>query len=424
MAGFRGLLKRFGASREGHAGVMFSVLAFPMVIAVGFTIDFTQASKHRSDLQNIADAVALTAVRSLPISAGAATNDGTNYYEVAIQNIRAGLLTDGLTISYEYDPHFKAIAEITATAKGAFGNTIGLGTVRYEMRADAVLERTNTEVAMVLDMSGSMETAKMRALGNSVETFQTTLDAVLGSGVNRFKVSVVPFSRSVSMPDYAVDWLQNQSDKDLAIAADEVCFAPQNQTADSRSNVSVLGTFALHNEFAWGCLDEKMFPLTDDRTKLSQLVSDLKTPAPWRVSWRNSQNTGYWGTALYMGSVWAMRTLDPAFGSAWPAESNPAAVNDARKFVIIMTDGEQLYVDPYSRNQADNIQRDVCDNMKDLGITVYAIAFRAPAAAKNLLKGCASSDDHFVDATNESALQASYELIAKKIGEPYPRLVF
>ena len=76
--------------------------------------------------------------------------------------------------------HFKAFVEINATAKGMFGNDMGLGPVRYEVDAQAILGIGDVEVSMVVDLSASMTTARMRALGNAMleSRLQRDLDSL------------------------------------------------------------------------------------------------------------------------------------------------------------------------------------------------------------------------------------------------------
>ena len=416
---------RMMRSRHGHAGIMFSILAMPMVMAIGFAIDFTQASKYKTNLQDIADAVALTAVRSLPISEMKAFADGTSYYEAAISDLRVGLIDPQLTLSFEYDPNFKAIVEITASVQGAFGNTIGLGTFRYEVDAEAILGRMKSEVAMVVDLSASMKPDRMKALGESMGLFVSTLDSLTGKGADRLRVGIVPFSRSVKLPTQpAANWLRLPSERATAIANDDVCIAPMSLADDSGSDTSVIGRMDLHPDYAWGCMEEELEPLTLNRTRLNALINKIKIPDPRRNNSNNFRNTAYWGTSLYAATGWAYRMLDPDWSGQWPAGSGALPANQANKIVIMMTDGTHYDTTPYTVGQADTIYRNLCTAMKNENYTLYTVSFKAPPAAKALLKNCASSDSHFIDANNDDQLRDAYTSIARQIGDPMPRLVF
>ena len=47
----------------------------------------------------------------------------------------------------------------------------------------------------------------------------------------------------------------------------------------------------------------------------------------------------------------------------------------------------------------DQRTKHVCDAAKDEGVIVYSVGFEAPSDGRRVLKGCASSDSHYYDAT-------------------------
>lgn len=100
-----------------------------------------------------------------------------------------------------------------------------------------------------------------------------------------------------------------------------------------------------------------------------------------------------------------------------------------RKILVLMTDGANTKqmdhgdvrgphtVDVFPAPEANQYTAELCNNIKAKGIEVYSVAFEISgnAAAKNLVKACASDDDHFFDATNQSALLDAFEQIAQSI---------
>ena len=418
----------FGTSRSGNVAIMFSLVAFPMMLAIGFAVDYAHATRLRGDLQQVADAVVLTAIRSLPLSQVRALQDGTNFYEAAMEDLRAGLLTDGMTLRFETEPDFRAYVEITATAQGAFGNNIGLGTFRFEVDAEAMLARSSTEVALVLDYSASMETPRMRALGRSVEQFQRTLDGMSARSAEKFRMAIVPFSASVSIPSaIGANWLANPAERAAVAAEDLVCYAATNERQDASSSPELAGQFQRRahtlGRFAGPCIEEAMMPLTQNRGRLQTMTQAMLNPPPERRQFRLMTGTSFWGTRIYEGAAWGLRALDPAWAAHWPAGSKPSGRPGTSKFMLLMTDGDNWGTVPYTERQADRMTLAVCEEAKRKGITVYTVAFRAPNSAKNLLKGCASSDNHAIEAETENALEAAFATIATDVGNPLPRLV-
>jgi Flp pilus assembly protein TadG len=423
LAWMRPATRRFGSSRQGHAGMMFAVLALPLIMAIGFVIDFTQANRYKTELQNVADAVALAAVRGLPISDATGRNDGRSLYEALMRQIRAGLLTDELTITFETEPDYKALVTINATAKGTFGNNIGMGPITFEVKAQAVLGRSSVEVAMVLDLSASMVTSRMKALGAAMTTFDRTI-LENAETLDRFRLAVVPFSQSVTLPRFAASWLDDPKQRDLANASlDRVCFEPVSTREDS----SIATPDGLTGKLLVNynrCMSEQTIPLMADMTRFRAMATAFKNPPAWRQTWRGTENTPYWGTALYLGSSWANRLLNASWAPFLPGGMGAESANKATKFAIIMTDGDQIEIDAYTRAQADGMLLATCNSMRATNVEVFTIGFSLTPAGKTLLRRCADRDENFIAADNEADLVKAFERVARTIGEARARLVF
>jgi Flp pilus assembly protein TadG len=417
------MTKRFGRAREGHAGVMFSILALPLIFAIGFALDYAQASRYKTELQNVADAVALAAVRTLPISEQQGRIDGMSLYDALMSRIRAGLITDDITITFETTPDYKAIVEIEATAKGTFGPGIDLGTLRFEVKAEAVLGRQGTEVSLVLDLSASMETDRMKALGNSLTTFDRVINASTAAK-DKLRIAAIPFAQSVTLPTWASGWLPTKTDIDFAMAQGRTCFALQGRTLDTSLTAPDSRSFALEPQYATRCMTEQAFALTQDFTQLRALATAFKNPPAWRRDFNLGRNTPYWGTNLYTGAVWASRFLNANWARHLPTGSAPDSPNKANKFAILMTDGEQLEIVGVSRATADANLFQICNDMRTNGIQVFTIGFAVTAAAEATLKRCADRDANFVKANNAAELEAAFERITKVIGDSAARLVY
>jgi hypothetical protein len=62
----------------------------------------------------------------------------------------------------------------------------------------------------------------------------------------------------------------------------------------------------------------------------------------------------------------------------------------------------------------DNRQRAVCEAIKEQGIEIYVVRFRSGNA--NLMRSCATSNEHFYNASNASELHAAFKAIGTGIG--------
>ena len=420
--GFASTTRRFGVSRDGHAGIMFSVLALPLILAIGFVIDFAQANRYRSELQNVADAVALTAVRGLPISETQGQQNGTTLYESLMASIRAGLISDDVKIVFETTPELKAYVEIIASAKGLFGNNLGLGIIRFEVNAQAVLGANETEIAMVLDLSASMVTAKIKALGNSMSSFEKAIMET-APAMERLRIAVVPFSQTVTLPPYAASYLTDPKEALAASSLPGTCFAAINTAQDVSATPPSGRDFKLLQNYA-RCMSEQAFGLTESFTQYRALANALKNPPAWRATWRGQEAGPYWGTSIYLGASWANRLLSQSWAPHLPVSAAPRSPNKASKFAVIMTDGEQKEIDSYPQAQADAMLIATCNSMRANNIEVFTVGFATTTASNTLLRQCAGSTANALSASNDAELRAAFERIGRTIGEAQPRLVY
>lgn len=157
------------------------------------------------------------------------------------------------------------------------------------------------------------------------------------------------------------------------------------------------------------------------------------------------------GTVISEGVAWGWRVLSPAEPFT---EASTAA--GAKRIMIVMSDGEnQLSRNPqrpgptgsdhkdsptisdynaygylrYSRfggnptfaeveNEIDRRTLEICANAKADGIEIHTILFRSDSSrAVDVLKQCASSDEHFYLAADSAKLTATFKQIAGIIGQ-------
>lgn len=78
-----------------------------------------------------------------------------------------------------------------------------------------------------------------------------------------------------------------------------------------------------------------------------------------------------------------------------------------------MTDGDN------NTTQADTRSKALCKKMKNKGIKIYSIAFKAGKKAQKLLKKCASSSAMYIDASSGAALKEAFKQIADEVGAFY-----
>lgn len=175
-----------------------------------------------------------------------------------------------------------------------------------------------------------------------------------------------------------------------------------------------------------GCVDEKIQPLTSDKTVLNALAESLSASG---------------STAAQIGIAWAWYAVSPNVGAIFPAASRPAAYTapKTRKIVIIMTDGEfnspycagviaknagtgsggannHINCDATNGDAYDQAQK-LCDGMKQAGITVYTVGFDIAdlPKAKAIMANCATDSTKAYNASNGDALKAAFKEIGDSI---------
>ena len=125
--------------------------------------------------------------------------------------------------------------------------------------------------------------------------------------------------------------------------------------------------------------------------------------------------------------------LSDKWKELWKTGAKPSDYSaGVKKIAILMTDGEfNTYFDgtngeafgPYSK-QSSAAAIALCDDMKSskgkyAGITIYSVAFDAPATARETLRNCASPDsdgnNHYFAAESETQLRQAFTTIARSI---------
>jgi len=174
--------------------------------------------------------------------------------------------------------------------------------------------------------------------------------------------------------------------------------------------------------------DSLIQPLTANKTELHADINSLDTGG---------------STAGQIGIAWGWYLLAPNFAYLWPdAENTPAAYNADHliKVAVIMTDGEfnTMHCNAVPSADSDSAagsssqrincnatngnafsqSEDLCDAMRDAGITIYTVGFDlgGVAAAEDVLESCATSGVVLL-ADDGAELTAAFENIAQSISD-------
>ena len=121
-------LVHFARNDDGGVAIIFAITLLPLMMLIGFAIDYAMAMSARSDLQNRIDGTAIQALRN-PSS---------------IDDIRESLNRDGnLSFDVSINPDGTIHLKVRGEHKTMFSNIIGIDTIPIEAEVRARMVEEN-----------------------------------------------------------------------------------------------------------------------------------------------------------------------------------------------------------------------------------------------------------------------------------------
>lgn len=449
---FRDSIRNFRDDTRGTILVLYAASGIVILGFMALAVDGARAHILRSQLHYAVDSAAIAIGKEMKYLDDAALLALAERYVNA--NVSASLLGgDGtidpgdLTVTL-HDGASTDLKELRASAvmqTTLLGIVDGDATVTLERRATVRREIKGMELALSLDVTGSMEWSSGTEGVSRMDALQSAatdlLDIIFEDAATHPKVwmSVVPFTRSVQAQPH-VDWVQADTmnppkphanyneqftwnpEPDFA-GGDSFCFGARSTQALAESDTppsDEATRFPAWYEYdyeyrgywnykyrywisVWSgyrCPDvaHPVLPLTNVRADLQAHIDAL---------------TPFGGTATDRGAVWGWRTLSPNWRGYWDiSDATHPYDTDAplnRKVLVLMTDGENSYG---SSNAA--LAR-ICTNIKAAGVTIVSINFATPSHLYDLYRNCASSPDLFFPAATAEQLRNTFHAIALQL---------
>lgn len=433
---FTSRLKSFGNAQGGSVMAMTAILVPAVFLSAGAAFDVTRMFQTRSHMNNALDAAILLAgnnlSRGMPVNARF-RREFEQAFEANFQG-RNGTLPPYKITSFNAS---SVTGEISARVESSIDASItrlaGYETLDIASESTAVFKQVKTEVAMMLDITGSMGGQKIRDLKTAANSALNILLSDQNKRVTR--VGLVPYASSVNLGRKAR--IVTRGNDLLATAGAGVSFisnnVPTNDCVTERGgreaatdahyrNAPLGSDFRTVNGITSGtrlkCPVSRIQPMTNRKARLKREINRMSAD-------------GY--TAGHIGVAWSYYMLSEKWKNFWPSESRPSAYSDeVKKIAIVMTDGEfNTAYDGVTKNpfgsqktKSSKLARDICENMKaakkgNPGITIYSVAFDAPKDARELLRDCASEDTHaetfYYEAQNGQELTDAFRAIANSI---------
>lgn len=468
------------ADTTGAIMIIFAFSLPVLVGMVGIATDSALAYLERERLSRSCDAAALAAASSSVETNAVLYDRFTRFFEAnyppdrygIAQNIR--LYMDGNLIAANNEEVLGDIlrAEIDVSYDVTFGRIFGISNIDFSVACEVQREIRQLEVAMVLDVTGSMAGSRIQALREaSTDFINIMFDRVPEDG--QIRIALVPYAAAVNVGDeiLANPAMFDPPEEDGLPGSPTLVYDPTDPTqwagcvmaretpydyldtdanslnggpwqgfkhpditaADARDDNDYIdddGNYQLNLAYTEGnnrrspnlaCPElDPIQPLISNR----ELLLDLVTGSD-RTNGDDDGDPGlrYWsrgGTFGNLGMVWGERVLSPD-----PPFTQGAAYEDVgwRKAVLMMTDGENQI---YRQNFTAYGEFSGIDDPLKLGTSNTNDA--AAEATRRFNLTCENMKDNgiviytiiFGSAANNGPLRTAYEACASDTNKFFP----
>lgn len=397
----------FRRAEEGSVAMIFGVALMAIALAVGLAIDTGRVYHASSKLGSALDAAALAAARSMreaALSDDDVRNVAKRYFHVNVLGTGGNYaIIDGLDVAINRDLNSITLT-LASHVPTVFGKLAGVDSFPLPKAATAIYQSADIELALQLDVTGSMAGRRLSDLKLAVVDL---LDVVLPDEgtTNKVRVGLAPFSAAVNAGPYAAAVTDGRSR--------DGCVYERRNLADQSSEAPAIGSKSLR---ARSDLSGRSIQTCPTNATIMPLTSEKATLKAAVEAYRDGGTT-----AGHLGTAWAWYLISPEWSSLWPSTSKPARYRDDKtiKAVVLMTDGIYNTIggvnggdSSSTARRASDIAVETCAAMKAQGVRVYAVGFQAPSAALETLRECASTPSSFFDAASGNQLRNAFRAIA------------
>jgi Flp pilus assembly protein TadG len=445
----KSLCSRYTDGTDGTVAVIFALSLIPLLMFIGFSIDFSRLQSAERTTQASLDAavlaLALQASDNPNLTDAELITYGKHVFTAEIMALHADIRCSDPSITRQGSNQMFQL-EANCDLPTTMGGIVGINSLSYNLVSEAVLDQSNLELALMLDLSGSMSGPRIRALRQAAADM---VDTLIIPGNDRARIALAPYSTSVNADSYfpavtgigavggatvvGVSSIDFSGCRDLPTASEIIdCYNQavddilQNQTSTELQNAIDIGLdFSIPT-----CVTERggLFSKTDrapqtgsfvrydsNRCPTAGIVPLTSDAQALKDSINSMMPEG--STAGHLGIEWSWYLLAEEWNDILPADSRPGAYADTniRKVAILMTDGQFNIAFDGAQGNSEAQALTACENMRDAGITIYAVALQAPQSSQDILRDCASSAEHFFTASTPEALDTVYGAIASNL---------
>lgn len=193
------LTAQFVSCARGNTALMFALLALPLAVMVGFSVDLARQSAAITAVQSSVDAAALAAA-STELDDEAALEAVVE--DFLASNMNGTPLTDGFTTEVELIESERLRVTVRGTVPAFFSGLIGRDYLPVEVTTTATRgSDAFVEIALVLDNTWSMSasggaTTKIAGLKSAATTL---VNEVMTRDDGKVRVSIIPYADYVNV---------------------------------------------------------------------------------------------------------------------------------------------------------------------------------------------------------------------------------
>ena len=420
-------IKSFSGDQSGTVLLIFGLLLGVMMLFMGLAIDMSRLYYVRSKVQMSLDAASLAAAKVMDkdgVSAAEIQAAGEAYFR---QNLAGDTLHGATLTNFKALPDYSTNAvqatvdiQVPTTLIASGGSVTAFA---FKPGSTAVYSTTRLEVAMVLDVTGSMNDPsgdgriKLDAMKAAAKDF---IDTIYGGNPQPgfVRVGMAPFSGAVNAGAHAFQVGGFGADPCVVDRA-----GGQAYSDTAPSNSSLLGRSSIAQNPGYFCPSVAVQPLTD--------LSSLSNRNTFTAKINSMTANG--GTAGHIGLAWGWYLLSPNWAPIWGTDVGRPYATGVKKIIVLLTDGQfntaynngglalvsPASEDPTVPGSSSYQALQLCANVQaaaaaDKSITIYTIGFTTPPEAETLLKQCGGATN-FYSAANTNDLFASFQHIASKL---------
>ena len=465
---------QFARNRRANVAVIFALCLTPMLLAVGFAIDYKRQQLRQLKVQTALDAAGLAAAKHVRDNLTASTAE----VQTIAQNMFNATIDDVPDIDMETVQVTRSGDELSLSVEGEMPTTLMHLGGHETMPLDTTTEiaygaPSKIEIALVLDTSESMDQLEPGG-GTRLEALQSAASNMVNTLIDpdseKVRMSIVPFSTHINVgtgnrhaswiqvePNRNVHkyscrvenwWLErNCSWEEKFVMRDGVKHKTRQRNCDGvdKSKAPKKCTSKQYREKWYGCVRSRKSPrdlndmgymtghkikgfvsrndkacapaireMTNEKDDLLATINDLKAREQ---------------TYIPAGIMWGYRSLSSRKPFARSESDTDFADTGGTRALVLMSDGKNTRSPRWTgvarlrgkhlnndEDKANANTEDACDFVKREGVEVSTIAFGVnDVDTKKMLEECASGTNNYYVATNAAQLEEVFVAIRDKL---------